>query len=121
VARAGHEIPFHLTRTSITAIDRCRGLPLGIDSGETFDAVLTTTTIALEPGDTFVAFTDGLNEAFDPDQEQFGIAQLKQALKNHASDPPEALCSHVLHAVKNHVAIGSYHDDITLLVLRRAA
>jgi sigma-B regulation protein RsbU (phosphoserine phosphatase) len=121
VARAGHEIPFHLSPSAITPIEACRGLALGIDAGETFNALLTTAKLTLAPGDSFIAFTDGLNEAFDPDEEQFGIPRLKQALISHAMDSPEKLCSHVLHAVKNHVAIGSYHDDITLLVLRRNA
>lgn len=119
IARAGHEIPFLLSPTSINPIEKPCGLALGIDSEDTFDTLLKTTTIPMRPGDTFVAFTDGLNEAFSPEEEQFGIPRLKQTLMQHATDSPEKLCSHVLHAVKNHVAIGCHTDDITLLLLRR--
>ncbi|MCS7063689.1 MAG: serine/threonine-protein phosphatase [Methylacidiphilales bacterium] len=123
ISRAGHEIPLLLSTQHspphLTSIKESRGLALGLDSGETFDALLTPTTIHLQPGDTFVAFTDGLNEAFNPHQEQFGLTRLKEALITHASADLEKLCSLILHAVKNHVSTTSFHDDITLLLLRR--
>ena len=37
---------------------------------------VSSETLALQPGDTFVLFTDGVSEAFDPDEELFGDERL---------------------------------------------
>jgi phosphoserine phosphatase RsbU/P len=117
LANAGHMPP--LIRRSegrIEAVGKGQaGVPLGIDAGQPYEAVRT----ALGPGDVVVLYTDGINEAMDREDRQFGFERLREAL---ASAPPgtEAVGGAILAAVRRHVAGHSQSDDMTLVCFGRA-
>ena len=97
------------------------GLALGISDPETFEAALEETSISLNPGDTFIAYTDGVTEAVNPDGEEWGLNALRQtALAATAGSPAadrlEGIKRKLLHFVGDttHPA-----DDMTLVILRR--
>jgi serine phosphatase RsbU (regulator of sigma subunit) len=71
----------------------------------------------LLPGDTFAIYTDGITEAFNDQEEEFGELRLIEALRRHrALSPPE-----IISAVFDEVTQFSPHeqrDDFTLIVAR---
>ena len=79
---------------------------------------LTSETIPLERGDAFVLFTDGVSEAFGPNQELFGEDRLLDHL--HASTAPSAsaMTVGVVDAVRTHAAGTKQSDDITVVTVR---
>jgi sigma-B regulation protein RsbU (phosphoserine phosphatase) len=72
----------------------------------------------LDPGDTFVLFSDGVSEATNAADEFFGedrlLAQLEVA---SAGGPPEIVRS-VLDAVRDFAGSAPQSDDITILAAR---
>ena len=72
----------------------------------------------LEPGSLLVAYTDGVSEARDPDDEEFGEDRLAQLLAGNSELPASQLCSGILDAVRHHRGNRQDQDDVTVLVVR---
>lgn len=113
----GHPPPF-LLRAGSGSIERLRptATVLGAFPGwEGSEAVVEFT-----PGDALFAYTDGLTEAQSGEGEEFGDARLGAALAAAQSEAPEAVLDKVMGAV-GAFSPGAQRDDITAVVLRRAA
>lgn len=81
---------------------------------------IASETLALEPGDTFVLFTDGVSEAFDARGDLFGEERLLAHLE---ASPGQRACDTavgVLEAVRRHAAGAKQSDDITVVAVRYA-
>lgn len=114
-ANAGHNQAL-LVRTT-GAVERLAscGPPLGLLAGASYRADSTE----LAPGDLLVIYTDGITEAVDPDDQEFGIDRLEAFVHAHAAQSLAELRSALeleLHAFVRGVP---YADDRTLLLLRR--
>jgi serine phosphatase RsbU (regulator of sigma subunit) len=115
---AGHIPPLRRRGTS-TEVERLEGgnegPPLGIVSTAKYDQF----SIRLEPGDTVVMYTDGVNEAMDPQDRVYGHPRVRSVLSAGPQNPVEmgqALLTDVQRFVRNrHQA-----DDICVLCVGRA-
>src|SRR6478609_7671875 len=90
------------------------GLMLGIFPEGAYKSM----TAALEPGDRFVLYTDGIAEAPSLSGEEFGMERFKSFLAEHAGSSAQELCD----ALIKHVTAWSgspreQHDDLTLIVV----
>jgi serine phosphatase RsbU (regulator of sigma subunit) len=72
----------------------------------------------LAPGDFLLIFTDGLVEAVNEVDEEFGEARLLGALKVCSRESAESTLKDVMTAVDAFAGRTRQHDDITCLVLR---
>jgi serine phosphatase RsbU (regulator of sigma subunit) len=121
-ARAGHNPIIHLqARTNRSALLAPAGLGLGLDPGARFDAILEEAEVALEPGDLFLFFTDGLSEAMNTSAELFGEGRLRRILEESGSLGSEELRERILDEVRRFVGDALPHDDMTLVVLKVVA
>jgi serine phosphatase RsbU (regulator of sigma subunit)/pSer/pThr/pTyr-binding forkhead associated (FHA) protein len=91
------------------------GVPLGIMDGFSYDSY----RIRLEPGDSLLLFTDGVNEALNVKGEEFRMIGIESALKNAGKVPPSALVDQLVRAVKAHAVGRDPHDDLTVVSLGR--
>ena len=82
------------------------------------DAEFATRTSQLEPGDTLVMFTDGINEAVNEQGEEFGTEQLCEIVHSKAKASVEEIQEAILKAVSDFVRGADQADDMTLLILR---
>ncbi len=73
---------------------------------------------ALEPGDTVVMFTDGVTEAFDDADEEFGEDRLIASITMHREKAPRELAGAVLEEITRFGG-RDRNDDITMVVARR--
>ena len=73
--------------------------------------------ILLEPGDTLVVCSDGVTEAFDDDNEEFGEDRLRDAVAAHRHLPVPRLLATLQGSVQR-FAGAVQSDDLTLLVAR---
>ncbi|MGX1881537.1 SpoIIE family protein phosphatase [Streptomyces sp. NPDC055287] len=108
ISNAGHLAPV-LIRPGRPAelLDLPTGAPLGVGQ-----VTFHTTTLALNPGDRLVLYTDGLVETRDQ-----AIDERLDALLAHLNDPPRSLeetCDLLLHALRH----PGDHDDVALLIAR---
>jgi sigma-B regulation protein RsbU (phosphoserine phosphatase) len=65
--------------------------------------------------------SDGILEARDPSEEEFGYERLENELRQAQSRPADALLFSVLGAVQDFAATQPIVDDMSLAVLRRRA
>ena len=115
---AGHEDPF------VIGVDG-EVRPLRLDGGPPLCAMdgfpYPLDRFRLEPGETLIAFTDGLTEAQNPSQDLFGSRRAAQAIAVAARRPFGDLVNNVVAAVRAFEAGGEPSDDLTILALRRPA
>ena len=78
-------------------------------------------TVALRPGDLFVLASDGIFEYRNAAGEQFGEARVVNLLREHCAQPASALVDAVLDAVEAFAAGAPQEDDMTLVIVKRAA
>ena len=94
--------------------------PTGPALGLMPDQLFKTGEATLEPGDSLIAFTDGLVEARNLAGEAFGAERLRSVLQaNHRS--AKALVKGVLDAVQAFTGHAEPHDDVTLLAASRSS
>jgi serine phosphatase RsbU (regulator of sigma subunit)/catechol 2,3-dioxygenase-like lactoylglutathione lyase family enzyme len=70
------------------------------------------------PGDTLALYTDGITEAFNDADEEFGEERLVAALQRNRELPPAALLDAVVSDVRAH-SPREQRDDITMIVAKR--
>ncbi len=91
------------------------GMPLGLIPTATYTASEAT----LEPGDTMVLYTDGITEAADPEEEEFGRERLGKCCAGNRDLSVDELAETIHATVDEFVRGVPYHDDRTLVILRR--
>jgi sigma-B regulation protein RsbU (phosphoserine phosphatase) len=114
LVNAGHPPPllYHrATRSVGDAIgNEASGLPLGILDGVVYESC----QVHLEPGDSILAFTDGVTEAMDLQDHQLQTKGVYAAVQGE-SYSPRALGERVIEAVEQFATGRSQHDDIALV------
>jgi serine phosphatase RsbU (regulator of sigma subunit) len=112
---AGHNVP--LLRRAAGSIERLEtgGLPLGIQS----DAKYQSATVTLQPGDWIIIFTDGLVEATNDRNEEYGEQRVIAALNAGCSSTPSQMISQIMVGldifVGNNLPLA---DDVTCMLVK---
>ena len=102
------------------------GMPLGMPAtlDKSFGELLEEVGIDLEPGDAFVAYTDGLTETTNRDGQQYGVDRLCRLMEEQLKrDKPASMADLTKQIVADVEEFGAYlrpKDDITFLVARCA-
>jgi sigma-B regulation protein RsbU (phosphoserine phosphatase) len=78
------------------------------------DAAYTTATRSLQPGDRLLLYTDGIIEAADSKEQQFGHHRLCELLKESAGKTHDETADLIIDSVQRWAA--SQDDDLTVLV-----
>lgn len=81
----------------------------------------TTTEYSLKSGDSVFMYTDGLYEALDTNQEEFGEDRLLKVSRQYMAHPLKQLFSELVGNVRNHAAEGEPMDDVCLVGFQIAA
>jgi sigma-B regulation protein RsbU (phosphoserine phosphatase) len=77
-------------------------------------------TITLQAGDLLVAFTDGISEAMNAADEEWGEDRLIECVNQAALTPADPLMKRIVAAADEFVAGAQQHDDMTIIVARIA-
>jgi serine phosphatase RsbU (regulator of sigma subunit) len=75
-------------------------------------------TVELFPGDVLFAFTDGVPEAHNPDNEEFGEERLQQLLRQTAHLPADEISARISADMKNWIRDAEQYDDLTFIVMK---
>jgi sigma-B regulation protein RsbU (phosphoserine phosphatase) len=112
---AGHNPPMLVRHNGGVEYLEASGIPIGA-----FDlAGWREGALELGVGDFLFVFTDGVPEAMDGQQEEFGEQRLRRAVLGCRHQPPEELIESVMKEVKEFIGDTPPSDDTTVLVLRR--
>ena len=111
---AGHNNP--ILRRASGQIERLNigGLPFGIMPEAQYEAA----DITLAPGDWLVIFTDGLVEAINAREEEYGEIRLMTALEAGKSLQPSELLKRLMSDLDVFVGNTPQHDDVTCMLLK---
>jgi sigma-B regulation protein RsbU (phosphoserine phosphatase) len=91
----------------------------GVPVGMLPNASWREETRTMHPGDLLAVYTDGLTEAVDGSDEEFGLERLERAIEKGRDLPAKRLCDEVLLKVADFARGMAQYDDQTLLLLRR--
>jgi sigma-B regulation protein RsbU (phosphoserine phosphatase) len=98
------------------AIERLEagGIPLGVME----DAAYESGQCVLEPGDWLAIFTDGVVEAENTQQQEYGEMRLIAMLHSGAMTTPAILLSNIMADLDRFAGSAPQHDDVTCVLLR---
>ncbi len=111
---AGHNYPVLLRRDApCEPVEDIHGLFLaGLDFTE-----YNQSELALGPGDRLFLYTDGVTEAHDPDNAQYGEDRLNAVLERTRHSPGDAVLESVATDIDDFARGAPQFDDITMVVL----
>jgi sigma-B regulation protein RsbU (phosphoserine phosphatase) len=118
---AGHNPPIILRRTSDGATHVIRLETGGMVVGLLPNTPYQEGSLLLEPGDLFVGFTDGISEAMNAAEEEWGEERLIPAIAANRDCRADDLIPTLLTEADKFVAGAPQHDDMTLIVMKMAA
>jgi sigma-B regulation protein RsbU (phosphoserine phosphatase) len=116
MVNAGHMSPLHRAKDgSVTEpAESIGGLPLGIWDNLEYKQI----DITLEPGETLMLYTDGINEALDIDGKQYTIDRLRDHVKGHEGSIAE-LGQLIVDDVRRYMGKAKQNDDMCLVCFGR--
>jgi sigma-B regulation protein RsbU (phosphoserine phosphatase) len=111
---AGHNNP--ILRRANGSIERLDvgGLPLGIQA----EAKYESASVALAPGDWLIIFTDGLVEAENARQEEYGETRTLSTIGAAATSTPNETLQRLMAELDLFVGSTPQHDDVTCLLIK---
>lgn len=119
-ARAGHDPALIFRKASgVVEISKPKGLALGIDGGSVFERVTRDERITLAPGDCVLLFTDGVKEAVNAGDEEFGLTRLSETFRDAAVLGAEAIVKRVLEDLATFTGDGPQMDDVTIVAIEK--
>ena len=111
---AGHNAPVVCGNGWLEEL-KTGGLPLGVIQDSAYSLGQTT----LKPGELMALYSDGVVEATNSTEEEFGEERFIELLKEHRGEEPEAILQKVIQAVESFC--GTPQDDVTLVIIKRLA
>jgi len=117
-ARAGHP-PALLRSGSSGKITEVKppGMVVGMKGGQVFRDSLQVETTHLDPGDTFLMYTDGVTEMANAQGEEFETDRLREIMERYTGEGPDALLTQVMDRIRHFRGTKPLADDVTLLAL----
>ena len=115
---AGHNPPMifreHESGREVIRLDEAGGVVVGLLRDFQYSQAIVT----LEPGDVLVGFTDGISEAMNSQEEEWGEDQLIEAVSACSHLCATEMIAYLMSAADDFAAGAKQHDDMTLVVVR---
>ena len=110
---AGHEPPLIFRGDSVIRLDTGRPV-FGLLPCVHYEQG----SVMLEPGDILAALTDGISEAMNPSDEEWGVENLISCVRNCDGLASGDLIERVIASADAFAGGAKQHDDMTLIVAR---
>jgi len=112
---AGHNRPFLIRRDGRLDRPGAGSMVLGILPDKSYEE----STLQLDPGERLLLFTDGISEAFDEKDTEYGDERLESFLKRNPDAPDERLVQDLTRDVLSFCSPARPTDDMTLMLISR--
>ncbi len=113
-ANGGHNRPVRLRADgAVDMLPGTQGTALAVMGGLSYREA----TLDLEPGDCILFYTDGVTEAFDIDNKEFGDARLIETMAGFAATPTQEVPQAVIDQVYRFARGAPQSDDITCVAI----
>ena len=114
ISNAGHCPPILLKGGSVSQVE-ATGVPIGLFCLKEYGVQ----TFEMGPGDTLLLYTDGLSEAKNAIDEDFGAARLADLVREWRGDSASALAAACVDRVRGFCGRAQRADDESVMVIRR--
>jgi serine phosphatase RsbU (regulator of sigma subunit) len=120
---AGHQDCMLLRADGEVEWIKSTGTPLGLMAPDIIElmAPYSEQSFELHPGDVLALFSDGVTEAQDEGENEFGEERLAEFLRPIRTEPAETLVEKVFCEIDRFAGSAPQYDDITLFVIKRGA
>jgi serine phosphatase RsbU (regulator of sigma subunit) len=110
---AGHNPPLVVGKSGVRRLEK-GGPIVGLFEGVPFDEE----SVALDPGDWVIVFSDGVSEALSSSGEEYGDDRIIEAVQANAAATPAGMLEALFTSVRRFTAGAPQSDDVTALVVR---
>jgi serine phosphatase RsbU (regulator of sigma subunit) len=111
---AGHNPPLLVSGGRCTRLET-GGLLLGVQSGAAYSEGL----VEFCEGDLLLVYTDGVSEAMNQQEEEFGEQRLAALLERLCESAPSEVMAAIERDVRAFHGSGTFEDDMTMVVIKR--
>ncbi|MFC1555824.1 PP2C family protein-serine/threonine phosphatase [candidate division KSB1 bacterium] len=112
---AGHDPPILFQSASQNRYLKSGGPVLGFMSGLEY----LQETVRMQPGDTIVVYSDGITEAMDTNDDEFGEDRLVQIVSDNKDISANELIEKIISDVRIHALNVPQSDDITIVIIKK--
>jgi len=109
---AGHNPPMLFRGNEVIRLE-AGGTVIGLVEGAPYQQG----SVCINPGDILIAFTDGISEAMNLDDEEWGEDRLMETVRNSNVKTSQDLLERIFAAATEFAGAAPQHDDMTLVVL----
>ncbi|HEX8288731.1 MAG TPA: SpoIIE family protein phosphatase [Pyrinomonadaceae bacterium] len=98
------------------------GLPLGMMASDLLEMLgknYEERELKLNSGDLLALYSDGVTEAYDEAENEWGDERLLKCLRSVEKEPVQTIISRVFEEIDCFAGAAPQHDDITLMILKR--
>ncbi len=121
---AGHNPPYLVRALNVSSSPGATGATVeelttgGMIIGMFPVASYEDATVSLNSGDLLLAFTDGVTEALNAVEEEFGEERLKHLVRDLAHLPVEDITARISQELRRWIGEAPQHDDLTFVVMK---
>ncbi|UNC92584.1 PP2C family protein-serine/threonine phosphatase [Candidatus Contubernalis alkaliaceticus] len=114
-SNAGHNLPYILKKDgTLEKLPKIEGIALGVFEDFPFNSYDFT----LQKGDTLLLYTDGINEAMNSANEQFGDNRMEAVIKKNIETSVKKMTMELNNEVRAYAGKAEQSDDITIMALK---
>ena len=118
-SRAGHcPSLFYCSKEKSSRYFQNRGLGLGIVRNKSYSNYVQVNEINYSKGDMIILYTDGITEATNSNNDQFGYDRLKYSLELRAELPPVEIKQGIIDDLYEFTGSNNLNDDYTLVIIK---
>lgn len=118
--RAGHEPLVMIGDNGSIKLTTPVGIAMGLVESDMF-SILEEAKITFSPGDTAILYTDGVVEAMDSDNNEYGQKRFFDLIERNQRSKPQDIIQKTLDDIGAFTHGHPQHDDITLVAVRMDA
>ncbi|HRE40384.1 MAG TPA: SpoIIE family protein phosphatase [Ignavibacteria bacterium] len=120
ISRAGHNpaLYFNYKEKQFREI-KPSGIAIGLSKNGLFENSLNSETIKMNSGDLLLLYTDGLNEAMNNKNQQFGMENIQSVMYYYSDKSADEIKNVIVSNVKLFRGNQNPNDDISFVILKR--
>jgi serine phosphatase RsbU (regulator of sigma subunit)/HAMP domain-containing protein len=118
-SRAGHNSILHFKTNGNFEVITPPGIGLGLEKGSLFDQKIVEVPVELNQNEIIILYTDGVTEAMNPNNEEFGEQRLIESIQSTRNKPVAEIGKTVISDITEYISGQAQHDDITMVILKR--
>lgn len=118
-ARAGHcPVLYYCAETKSSQYLKDKGVALGMVRNNSYNSFIQSNTFQYKPGDIMILYTDGVTEAKDGKNEEFGYERLTTVVDEAGHLSPAEMQNHLINKLYEFSGTRNINDDYTTMIVK---